>query len=77
MAQKEETPMKIEKIHQAAIHLWQTAKYGYDQASWFFWVIGGFAVLGKLLGLAGIAAVGVTLFGFYAIGWAHGNYTKR
>jgi hypothetical protein len=52
-------------------HLWSTTKSGFDQASWIFWIIGGFAVIGKLFGLAGIAGDIVTLVGFYMIGTLH------
>lgn len=51
--------------------IWDTTKYGWDQVSWFFLLIGGAALFGTLLGLTGIIGTFASFIILYLIGLGH------
>lgn len=58
-------------MKQEIVHFWATAKHGYDQSGWLFYLLGSGFVLSQFFGLAGPAGVVFALGCFYGIGRLH------
>lgn len=58
-------------------HFFETAKRGYDDTYWIFMVIAAGAVITKLFGIGGFAAVVLAFVGMYILGLLTIKHEKR